>query len=224
MPNRLANERSPYLLQHANNPVDWYPWGDDAFARAKRENKPIFLSIGYSTCHWCHVMEHESFENAVDRGRAQQGLRLDQARSRRTAGRRSRLHDVRAGDDRRRRLADERVADAGSQAVLRRNVFSADEPVGTARVPRRADPAGAGHGATTRRGSSSRPRTSSIGCATRPVPTTPRRIARRSPAARRSTPASRSSHRRSIRATAASAARRSSRVRRSCCSCCRPAR
>ena len=60
--NRLAHERSPYLLQHANNPVDWYPWGDEAFARARTEDKPIFLSIGYSTCHWCHVMEHESFE------------------------------------------------------------------------------------------------------------------------------------------------------------------
>ena len=60
--NRLAQERSPYLLQHANNPVDWYPWGDEAFARARGEDKPIFLSIGYSTCHWCHVMEHESFE------------------------------------------------------------------------------------------------------------------------------------------------------------------
>ena len=63
MPNRLASEQSPYLLQHKDNPVDWYPWGQDAFERARRENKPIFLSIGYSTCHWCHVMEHESFEN-----------------------------------------------------------------------------------------------------------------------------------------------------------------
>jgi hypothetical protein len=63
--NRLAGERSPYLLQHAGNPVDWYPWGDEAFARARAEDKPIFLSIGYSTCHWCHVMEHESFENAA---------------------------------------------------------------------------------------------------------------------------------------------------------------
>ena len=61
--NRLSRERSPYLLQHANNPVDWYPWGDEAFEKARRENKPIFLSIGYSTCHWCHVMEHESFES-----------------------------------------------------------------------------------------------------------------------------------------------------------------
>jgi uncharacterized protein len=63
--NRLAAERSPYLLQHAANPVDWYPWGDEAFEKARSENKPIFLSIGYSTCHWCHVMEHESFENAT---------------------------------------------------------------------------------------------------------------------------------------------------------------
>ncbi len=62
--NRLAHEKSPYLLQHAHNPVDWYPWGEEAFEKARRENKPIFLSIGYSTCHWCHVMAHESFENS----------------------------------------------------------------------------------------------------------------------------------------------------------------
>jgi uncharacterized protein len=61
--NRLVHEKSPYLLQHAHNPVDWRPWGEEAFATARRENKPIFLSIGYSTCHWCHVMERESFEN-----------------------------------------------------------------------------------------------------------------------------------------------------------------
>ena len=62
-PNRLADEKSPYLLQHAYNPVDWYPWGREAFDRAAREDKPVFLSIGYSTCHWCHVMEKESFED-----------------------------------------------------------------------------------------------------------------------------------------------------------------
>ncbi|XP_043570320.1 spermatogenesis-associated protein 20 isoform X4 [Chiloscyllium plagiosum] len=61
--NRLIHEKSPYLLQHAHNPVDWYPWGEEAFAKAKKEDKPIFLSVGYSTCHWCHVMERESFEN-----------------------------------------------------------------------------------------------------------------------------------------------------------------
>jgi hypothetical protein len=63
MPNRLSSETSPYLLQHANNPVDWYPWGDEALQRAKDEDKPILLSIGYSACHWCHVMERESFED-----------------------------------------------------------------------------------------------------------------------------------------------------------------
>src|SRR5512147_462894 len=63
MPNRLAHETSPYLLQHADNPVDWYPWGPEALGRARNENRPILLSIGYSACHWCHVMAHESFED-----------------------------------------------------------------------------------------------------------------------------------------------------------------
>jgi uncharacterized protein YyaL (SSP411 family) len=72
-PNRLIREKSPYLLQHAQNPVDWYPWGDEAFEKAAREDKPVFLSIGYSTCHWCHVMERECFEDeeaaaALNRG------------------------------------------------------------------------------------------------------------------------------------------------------------
>ncbi len=65
MPNRLAHESSPYLLQHADNPVDWYPWGEEAFAKARAEDKPILLSVGYSACHWCHVMAHESFESPV---------------------------------------------------------------------------------------------------------------------------------------------------------------
>src|SRR3989442_927459 len=63
MANRLAQETSPYLLEHAQNPVDWYPWGPEALARARQENKPILLSIGYSACHWCHVMARESFED-----------------------------------------------------------------------------------------------------------------------------------------------------------------
>src|SRR5215212_6240226 len=63
MPNRLAHETSPYLQQHANNPVDWYPWGEEALQRARAEDKPILLSVGYSACHWCHVMAHESFED-----------------------------------------------------------------------------------------------------------------------------------------------------------------
>src|SRR5215203_3369545 len=61
--NRLAAETSPYLLQHAENPVDWYPWGEEALARAREEQKPILVSIGYAACHWCHVMERESFED-----------------------------------------------------------------------------------------------------------------------------------------------------------------
>ncbi|MFO3796748.1 MAG: thioredoxin domain-containing protein, partial [Anaerolineales bacterium] len=63
MPNRLIHTLSPYLRQHAHHPVDWYPWGDEALEKAKREDKPIFLSIGYAACHWCHVMAHESFED-----------------------------------------------------------------------------------------------------------------------------------------------------------------
>ncbi|HQR49561.1 MAG TPA: thioredoxin domain-containing protein, partial [Steroidobacteraceae bacterium] len=63
--NRLARETSPYLLQHAANPVDWYPWGPEALEKARAEDKPILLSIGYSACHWCHVMAHESFEDAA---------------------------------------------------------------------------------------------------------------------------------------------------------------
>src|SRR5687768_9793781 len=63
MPNRLANETSPYLLQHKDNPVEWYVWGEEAFADAKASGRPVLLSVGYSACHWCHVMAHESFEN-----------------------------------------------------------------------------------------------------------------------------------------------------------------
>ncbi|HEX2780870.1 MAG TPA: DUF255 domain-containing protein, partial [Gemmatimonadaceae bacterium] len=63
MPNRLAVETSPYLRQHGENPVDWYPWGPEALERSRAEQKPILLSIGYAACHWCHVMAHESFES-----------------------------------------------------------------------------------------------------------------------------------------------------------------
>src|SRR6201989_3460822 len=65
--NHLIHETSPYLLQHAHNPVDWYPWGDEAFAKARAEDRPVFLSIGYSACHWCHVMEREAFEDPATR-------------------------------------------------------------------------------------------------------------------------------------------------------------
>jgi uncharacterized protein YyaL (SSP411 family) len=63
MPNHLQNETSPYLKQHAENPVDWYPWGPEALEKSRAENKPILLSVGYAACHWCHVMAHESFED-----------------------------------------------------------------------------------------------------------------------------------------------------------------
>ena len=80
--NRLAGETSPYLLQHAHNPVDWYPWGPEALARAHAEDKPIFLSIGYAACHWCHVMERESFENEDTAQPLNDGFRGDQGRPR----------------------------------------------------------------------------------------------------------------------------------------------
>jgi uncharacterized protein YyaL (SSP411 family) len=74
MSNRLINQTSPYLLQHANNPVDWYPWGEEALTRAKAENKPLLVSIGYAACHWCHVMERESFENKEIAGQMNEGF------------------------------------------------------------------------------------------------------------------------------------------------------
>ena len=67
--NQLIHEKSPYLLQHAHNPVNWHPWGDEAFALAKKDNKPVLVSIGYATCHWCHVMERESFEDPKHQSR-----------------------------------------------------------------------------------------------------------------------------------------------------------
>ena len=79
--NRLATETSPYLRQHADNPVDWYPWGAEAFARAEEEDKPLFVSIGYASCHWCHVMAHECFE---DPATAERPGRARSSRSRST--------------------------------------------------------------------------------------------------------------------------------------------
>ena len=90
--NRLIHETSPYLLQHAHNPVDWYPWGDEALNRARQQNKPILLSIGYSACHWCHVMERESFEDEAIAARMNEGVRLHQGRPRGATGSRRDLH------------------------------------------------------------------------------------------------------------------------------------
>ena len=96
--NHLAAETSPYLLQHADNPVDWYPWGEAALATAKRENKPILLSIGYSACHWCHVMAHESFEDPDDRRIDEPLVRQYQSRPRRAARSRQDLSSGAAAD------------------------------------------------------------------------------------------------------------------------------
>jgi hypothetical protein len=156
----LINEKSPYLLQHAFNPVNWMPWGDEAFARAQRENKIIFLSIGYSTCHWCHVMAHESFENAeiaaflnkhficikVDREErpdidriymtATQALALylHQGRQGGTPGHRSDLYDSHPGLDRQRRLAHVCFHAAGQAAFLCRNVLPSTLQIWQTRV------------------------------------------------------------------------------------------
>ena len=100
MANRLAQETSPYLLQHKDNPVDWYPWGEEALTRARDEERPILLSIGYSACHWCHVMERESFEDDETAALMNEQLRLHQARPRGAPRPRLDLHGRLPGDDR----------------------------------------------------------------------------------------------------------------------------
>ena len=153
--NRLAKERSPYLLQHAANPVDWYPWGDEAFERARTEDKPIFVSIGYSTCHWCHVMEHESFEDSSIADAAQPRFHFDQSRPGRASRCGPGLHVVRPVDDRLRRLADDGLSDAATQAVLRWHLFPPDVQMGPSGVlgSSRRDHTGMEHGpASSRRG------------------------------------------------------------------------
>ena len=133
-PNRLAKEKSPYLLQHANNPVDWYPWGREAFDKARAEDKPIFLSVGYSTCHWCHVMARESFENAEIAAVMNElfvNVKVD--REERPDVDRVYMTFVQATTGQR-RLAHERLAPAGPQADLRRHVFPAGRPLWAARI------------------------------------------------------------------------------------------
>ena len=98
-------ETSPYLRQHADNPVDWYPWGDEAFARARGRGRPVFLSVGYSACHWCHVMAHESFEDEPRRRRDERAVRQRQGRPGGAPRRRRRLHGGGPGHDRPGRLA-----------------------------------------------------------------------------------------------------------------------
>ena len=123
--NRLASETSPYLLQHANNPVDWYPWGEEALARARDEDRPILLSIGYAACHWCHVMEHESFEDEeTARLQNEHFVNVKVDREERPGPRRG-LHGRGRDADRARRLAADGVPHARRRAVLRRHVLPA---------------------------------------------------------------------------------------------------
>jgi hypothetical protein len=121
--NRLILETSPYLLQHAHNPVNWCAWGDDAFARAAKEGRPVLLSIGYSTCHWCHVMERESFEDEEIARFINRALRGHQGRSRGAAGRGRRVHGRGPAADRLRGLADDPGAHRGAPPVLRGHLF-----------------------------------------------------------------------------------------------------
>ena len=133
--NRLRDATSPYLLQHASNPVDWYPWGDAAFAAARDRDVPIFLSVGYAACHWCHVMERESFEDAETAAFLNEHFVADQGRPRGTPRRRRDLHDGRAGDDRPGRLADVGVPDAERRAVLGGDVLPGHAAARDAVVP-----------------------------------------------------------------------------------------
>ena len=124
MADRLRNATSPYLLQHADNPVDWWPWGDEAFAEARRRDVPVLLSVGYSACHWCHVMAHESFEDEADRPDRERQRRADQGRPRGAPRRRRGLYDRDAGHDRPGWLADDGLPDARPRALLLRYVLS----------------------------------------------------------------------------------------------------
>ena len=149
--NRLAGETSPYLLQHAQNPVEWYPWGSEALERARGEDKPILLSIGYSACHWCHVMAHESFEDAETAelmNRLFVNVKVDREE-------RPDLDAVYMNavvvDDRPGRLADDRLPDARRPPVLRRHVLPARAAHEHAGLP-----AGAGRGRRRRGGRGAR--------------------------------------------------------------------
>ncbi len=121
--NRLIREKSPYLLLHAHNPVDWYPWGEEAFAKARRENKPIFLSEGLLHLPLVPRDGARVLFQSSDRRIAEPFVRFRQGRSRRTSGHRQRVHELRRGIHWKWRVADERLLDSRSKAILRRNVF-----------------------------------------------------------------------------------------------------
>ena len=130
MNERLATSTSPYLRAHAGNPVAWFPWGEEAFAEARRRDVPVLVSIGYSTCHWCHVMARESFAGCRDRRRPQRGLRRDQGRPGGASRGRRRLHGGRGGLHAEPRLAAHGLRDARGPAVLRGHLLPARTPLG----------------------------------------------------------------------------------------------
>ena len=138
MPNRLIDETSPYLLQHANNPVDWYPWGAEALERAREDDKPILLSVGYSACHWCHVMERESFENPDIAAQMNENFVSVKVDREERPGHRLHIHDSRTGDDGTRRLAYDCFPDTGRQAVLWRHILPAGGQRRHAELPKSA--------------------------------------------------------------------------------------
>ena len=136
--NRLARETSPYLLQHQHNPVDWWAWGPEALAEAKRTNKPILLSVGYAACHWCHVMAHESFEDDATARGDERAVRQHQGRPRGAARHRSDLHGGAASSRRAGRLAADHVPHARRRADLGRHLFSQDVALRQTGLRRRA--------------------------------------------------------------------------------------
>ncbi len=212
MPNRLAGETSPYLLQHAANPVDWHPWDDEALAVARREGKPILLSIGYSACHWCHVMAHESFEDPA----VAAAMNADFVNIKVDREERPDLDQIYQTAHalltrRSRRLAADDVPDARRRAVLRRHLFPEGRALRSARLPRPSAARGRRVSRARRRHRAAGGR--SEGCAREPRARARRR---RRPAAERRLPPprSRSSSVGSTRTTADSARRPSFRTRR----------
>ena len=132
--NRLAGETSPYLQQHADNPVDWYPWGAEALDRARREQRPILLSIGYAACHWCHVMAHESFEDA-DTAELMNRLFVNVKVDREERPDLDAIYmNAVAVHGRPRRMADDGVPHPRRQAVSRRHLLPASGADGHARL------------------------------------------------------------------------------------------
>ena len=123
MANRLKDATSPYLLQHADNPVDWWPWSDEAFGEARRRDVPVLLSVGYAACHWCHVMAHESFEDPATAALMNEHLVAIKVDREERPDVDAVLYDRHAGHDRPGRLADDGVHDPGPCPVLLRHLF-----------------------------------------------------------------------------------------------------